>query len=551
MLIERRDVRWTSNSLAIVLTLVAACTVAAADDVAPPPNPDLGELKAIRQDVRALRDDVRRLSSLLEKRGSGTKQSSGGFSVPKVDKKAEPDWNLKEIEKALKSQISLEVNDAPLRDVIRRIQQATIIDIVIDEAAFEEVGVKITDPVSINVKDISLRSVLKLVLQPLNLTFMERDEVLVITNEQRKRGELTAVTYPVEDLVSSVKNESATGLAELCKLITSTISPNSWDIAGGSGSVVIFEPSALIIRQSKLVQGEVSDLLNQLRRLKRQQSANEDRSIVTKAYAVADLVVPIPDGPGSRTKVNTSDWLKLVDRITQVEPALWATNGGPSTIQAIEADYALVIRAPERVHQSISDLLRDLRHKLDVQITVAINFMKVTDNEILEKVGIEFDPDPKTRMIRINEQQSKQLIAAIQSGKGESTFAPKITMFNGQIGYVGSEAPLAANVPIPKGSYQIHVRGSVNEDRRRIRLNVALNPESLINDLIKNSYLIEDGAYLLLDMTEGSGTDAKSANGSTGREIPKKRLVRSLVLVQPRIIVQEEEEQLLAPARKD
>ena len=63
-------------------------------------------------------------------------------------------------------------------------------------------------------------------------------------------------------------------------LIISTIEPESWDEAGGPGSMTAFESTlSLVIRQTQKVHDEIRDLLQQLRRLQDLQVTVECRFI--------------------------------------------------------------------------------------------------------------------------------------------------------------------------------------------------------------------------------------------------------------------------------
>ena len=83
---------------------------------------------------------------------------------------------------------------------------------------------------------------------------------------------------------------------------------------------------------------------------------------------------------------------------------------------------------------------------------------------------------------------------------------------------------------------ELRLRGVVTPDRRSVCLGVALNPDSLVNELVRHSNNMSDGEYLLLDMTE-----------QCYRGKSEKPNCRMLVLVQPRIIIQKEEELLGFP----
>ena len=61
-------------------------------------------------------------------------------------------------------------------------------------------------------QSISLKSALKLLLEPLHLDYVIRDEVLKITSPQLVQGEVYSVSYPVADLVIPIPNFSSDNL---------------------------------------------------------------------------------------------------------------------------------------------------------------------------------------------------------------------------------------------------------------------------------------------------------------------------------------------------
>ena len=62
-------------------------------------------------------------------------------------------------------------------------------------------------PVTIDLsQEISLKSALSLILEPLHLGYVIKDEVLKITSEQLKEGEVITRTYNVADLVIPIPN---------------------------------------------------------------------------------------------------------------------------------------------------------------------------------------------------------------------------------------------------------------------------------------------------------------------------------------------------------
>jgi hypothetical protein len=111
------------------------------------------------------------------------------------------DTKERRIYDALQEEILLEFNDAPLSEVVDYLATARNIPIVIDNRALDDVGLGSDTPITVNLKGITLRSALKLMLKEQQLTYVIRDEVLKITTPEEAENELLTKVYPVADLV--------------------------------------------------------------------------------------------------------------------------------------------------------------------------------------------------------------------------------------------------------------------------------------------------------------------------------------------------------------
>lgn len=114
--------------------------------------------------------------------------------------------------KALSDDTTLEFVDTPLKDVIAFIADQHDITIVLTKK-IEDAGVQPDQPVTRNLKQISLRSALRLLLSDLNLTYMVKDEVLKITTieDAQSPENMSTKVYPVGDLVVPIQNNSFLG----------------------------------------------------------------------------------------------------------------------------------------------------------------------------------------------------------------------------------------------------------------------------------------------------------------------------------------------------
>ena len=122
---------------------------------------------------------------------------------------ANPGSSEQRIYEALEKPVErFDFTETPLRDVIAQIEDSQGIPVEIDTKAFEDAGLDLMTPVTKNVSGISLRSALRLLLGELDLTYLVKDEVLLITTKDKAAENLVVKVYPVADLVLPVNPSS-------------------------------------------------------------------------------------------------------------------------------------------------------------------------------------------------------------------------------------------------------------------------------------------------------------------------------------------------------
>lgn len=103
---------------------------------------------------------------------------------------------------ALKQQVQdIAYNALPLQQVIDGLSDDMGIPIVLNTAEIELGGLADVDtPITLNIPPVTLRSMLRLILDPLELTYIIKDEVLQITTKDNANEEPIRRIYPVGDL---------------------------------------------------------------------------------------------------------------------------------------------------------------------------------------------------------------------------------------------------------------------------------------------------------------------------------------------------------------
>jgi general secretion pathway protein D len=259
----------------------------------------------------------------------------------------------KQIEQSLSRQVSLHFEKTPLVEVIRHIQKIADVNIVLDTAALEEEHVPTSTEITIGVDGITLRSALNLILEPLNMGYMVKNEVLNITSRLKQQGETQLLTYPVADLVMPISN-----------------TPPTVPFQRGTGGAQFVVPSADSAQQgSGQAMFQVGQTLG---------------TTAPLAGAAANGVRPAgaPQAPDF-------DTIKHLI-VSTIEPESWDEAGGQGHIQSNDSTLSLVIRQTQKVHDEIRDLLQQLRRLQDLQVTVETRFITVDDN-FFESVGVNFN----------------------------------------------------------------------------------------------------------------------------------------------------------------
>lgn len=179
----------------------------------------------------------------------------------------------------------LDYQDQPLNEILSALQEEYDLPILIDERALENFGISPDVEVTVNLRNMSLRSALNLILrQPAleDLVHTIDNEVLMITTEEYANDRLTVAIYRVDDLVegeSQWASSEQRPYTPLVEVITSCVERDSWANNGsGLGQVHLMQPGILVVSQTKSVQDEVVSLLEKLRKTRAEMESTVEQA---------------------------------------------------------------------------------------------------------------------------------------------------------------------------------------------------------------------------------------------------------------------------------
>jgi len=282
-----------------------------------------------------------------------------------------------EIQKRLRTPVMLDFTNEPLTAVLDTLSNLGDINIHLDPQALEEYGVDSNTPVTIRVRrEIMLKSALNLILEPLRLTYVIKDEVLKVTSEQEREGEVHQVVYNVADLVIPIPNFVPTARMGLAGAYHEALGNVGYGLGmpfGGSGAPL----AVLASKDGAQGSGAINPaLLAQM-----------------TPPGAGPQNAPLGFGPGGLGGGSQADFDTLMELITTtVQPETWREVGGVGDIAPFPTNLSLVISQTQDVHEEIVDLLEQLRRLQDLQVTIEVRFITLNDN-FFERIGVDFDFD--------------------------------------------------------------------------------------------------------------------------------------------------------------
>ena len=109
--------------------------------------------------------------------------------------------NEQRIRTALTETTEVAFTDTPLEEAIKYLEDLHSIEIWLDKETLTADGINTDSPVNLSMSGVSLRSALRLMLEPLALTYVIEDEVMKITTLVKADEKMSTRVYPVADLV--------------------------------------------------------------------------------------------------------------------------------------------------------------------------------------------------------------------------------------------------------------------------------------------------------------------------------------------------------------
>jgi len=181
-----------------------------------------------------------------------------------------PDWLTrgenairarKKMRRKLDEEGEFQFNNQPLSSVVSYISDTYGFQVHIDHKGLEDETVTVEEPITLHTKG-SLRSILRRILDPLNLDHIVREDHLEITSRVGAISKGPVLSYNL----AHVANISSEG-ESIVSTIKSMVQPDEWGQGGGNASCHLIG-SVLLVKASEGMHEEIERLLAQLNAMK-------------------------------------------------------------------------------------------------------------------------------------------------------------------------------------------------------------------------------------------------------------------------------------------
>ena len=147
-------------------------------------------------------------------------------------------------------------NEMPLSGVIAALGKKLEFDFKIDEKSLEQESLTPDEPITLELKSMSLRNALYHILEPFHLAYEIDHDVLVVRSQSTIKGQVR--TYDLSVILPD--NSTA---EQLMQIIERSVEPDSWDAAGGNSTCDVFG-SLLVVRAPDSIHEQIEELLRLL-----------------------------------------------------------------------------------------------------------------------------------------------------------------------------------------------------------------------------------------------------------------------------------------------
>jgi type II secretory pathway component GspD/PulD (secretin) len=283
------------------------------------------------------------------------------------------------IEYRLEQPIQFGFKDTPLREVINTLSALSGVPVFPDERSLKEANIDLDTQLTMDSNGLSMKSALNILFGKMKLTYVTRNESLMITTADKATGDMKQIVYPVGDLIIPVPNNPVPDVFNFQKVLEKHMAS----------------------QYAMLNYVGASPIMNQQMGLPPGPAVSDYKSGIGSAFSTASQSqgsASSPGLPGMTRPHSPGDTMEqLLMELIQgtCQPHSWKSMGGPGTVQYYPLGMALVINQNQEVQGEVEELLRALRRLQDMEIAIEMRVVLVAES-FYERIGVDFDVNLKT-----------------------------------------------------------------------------------------------------------------------------------------------------------
>jgi Flp pilus assembly secretin CpaC/tetratricopeptide (TPR) repeat protein len=246
----------------------------------------------------------------------------------------------------LSTTISVDFRNRPLDEVVGEVRTLSGgLNIILEQTALQYAGIDSNMPVTLTLNNVSVKTVLNAVLNQAQLTYYVKEGIIYVTTKEARASHKQTRTFGVHDLI--VPRDDMANLTNVNRDAGVPVSTNG-STSGREG----YDP-------------------------------------------------PANNGQWQTRRTGATLEKQLIQMITStIAPETWkgTAAGGTGTIEYYPMGMTLVVSQSSDIQEQIEELIRRLRELQEVQITVEVRILTLTD-DFFERMGVDFNvsiPDKQT-----------------------------------------------------------------------------------------------------------------------------------------------------------
>ncbi len=237
---------------------------------------------------------------------------------------------------ALEKVGDINLANIPFRQALTRLGEQFDVNIALDAQAITILSLNDQEPVSVKLRQVSLRSALQIICEPRDLTAIVREGIVLVTDKLTGTSSLKTFIYPLADLALVVHGDRCYHVgAGYVQLIQDIIEPDSWDANGGDGRIQYHQETySLVITQTESVQRQIAALLQQLRHtihitdeIARWRGQGSLAAVYSKTYIDPNAQIKLDANPAANTDEKTTKVIPTTEERRRladtIEASLW------------------------------------------------------------------------------------------------------------------------------------------------------------------------------------------------------------------------------------